>query len=250
MKIKSDKQKIIHLTKTNSTNEDAWEYYARFGLEQQTVIWADYQTQGRGMSGNKWSSESGKNLTFSLIIHQNMGLRDHFFLLNQIVALALYDTVEYLGVQNLQLKWPNDLYMDGKKIAGVLIENRWANEQIQASVIGVGINVNQKEFEFERAGSIYQQVRIEKNIEEVLHIFLEKWDDWFIAFQVKKMDKIRDSYCKNLMFYQKFHLYFIHKSQDYQNLKIVDVGSDGLLVLIDEKKNVKKYQFKEISPML
>jgi BirA family biotin operon repressor/biotin-[acetyl-CoA-carboxylase] ligase len=250
MKNKLEHQKIIHLSKIDSSNNYAWKYWEEYNPKEQIVIWADEQTQGRGMRGNIWLAKAGENLTFSLILGQNINIKTPIFALSQIVSLALYETVNHLKIRNLALKWPNDLYMDGKKIAGILIENKWTNNQIRATVIGIGLNINQKTFEWTTAGSLYQQLGKENNIKDILYLFLEKWGFWLKMYQENNIHTIREKYLEKLMFYQIFQLYFIEKTQSYRYLKIIDVGLDGLLYVLDKEEKIEKYQFKELSPVI
>jgi BirA family biotin operon repressor/biotin-[acetyl-CoA-carboxylase] ligase len=250
MKNKLEHQKIIHLSKIDSSNTYAWKYWEEYKPKEQIVVWADEQTQGRGTMGNIWLAKAGENLTFSVILGQNISVKTPIFALNQIVCIALYETVSYLEIQNLALKWPNDLYMDAKKIAGILIENKWENNQVKATVIGIGLNVNQKTFDWASAGSMYQQLGKENNIKDVLNIFLEKWAFWLEIYAQNNIHTIREKYLEKLMFYQVFQLYFIHKTQSYQHLKMIDVGLDGILHVLDKAGKITQYQFKELSPVI
>ena len=110
------------------------------------------QTAGRGQAGNSWESEPGKNLTFSLLYYPKGLLASEFFRLSQAVCVGLCQCLEELFRQNgipsegLRIKWPNDLYWNDRKLAGILIENSLCGTAVQWSVAGIGLNVNQTEF--------------------------------------------------------------------------------------------------------
>ncbi|HET9054181.1 MAG TPA: biotin--[acetyl-CoA-carboxylase] ligase, partial [Cyclobacteriaceae bacterium] len=110
-----------------------------------TVVITDNQTAGRGQRGNTWESEPGLNLTFSVILKPVFLHPKDQFMLNMAVSLGLYD---YLTVQTagVKIKWPNDMMLGNKKTCGILIENQVNGRQIQSSVAGIGLNVNQKRF--------------------------------------------------------------------------------------------------------
>lgn len=114
-----------------------------------TVIRADRQSAGRGQFGSRWESEAAKNLTFSVLLYPNWLEAGAQFYLSMAVALALHDALHglYAGPAPLRIKWPNDLYIGDKKTAGILIQNSLSGKQIQSSIVGIGLNVNQLQFD-------------------------------------------------------------------------------------------------------
>ncbi len=110
------------------------------------VIAAEYQTAGRGQRGNKWSSAAGKNLMFSVVLDTSFLKVTEQFLLLQTVALALADTFAEYGL-DAHVKWTNDIYIGDRKITGVLIDHSIRDGMLARSGVGIGINVNQTEFE-------------------------------------------------------------------------------------------------------
>ena len=114
-----------------------------------TVIRADSQSAGRGQFGSRWESAAGKNLTFSVILYPSWLEIGAQFTLSMAVALAVHDAVSSLVGSDLpvRIKWPNDLYTDGRKTAGILIQNGLAGTSIQSSIVGIGLNVNQLNFD-------------------------------------------------------------------------------------------------------
>lgn len=117
-----------------------------------TVVRADSQSAGRGQFGSRWESEPGKNLTLSVILYPTWLEVSAQFYLSMAVALALSDTVGMAGhsafrIPHSAIKWPNDLYLGNGKTAGILIQNALSGQHLQASVVGIGLNVNQIEFD-------------------------------------------------------------------------------------------------------
>ena len=139
----------IRLPTIESTNTYAQELIKRKKPPEGTVVIADEQSQGRGQRGNFWVSEPGKNLTFSLILYPTNLAAENRFLLTQVISLALVDFIEREtnSLQKIKIKWPNDIYLEDKKIAGILIENSLRGNDIYTSVIGIGLNVNQEIFD-------------------------------------------------------------------------------------------------------
>ena len=114
-----------------------------------TVIRADTQSAGRGQFGSRWESAAGKNLTFSVILYPGwLDIRAQFYL-SMAVALAIHDAVSDLnpGALPVRIKWPNDLYIGDRKTAGILIQNSISGTHIQSSIVGIGLNINQLEFD-------------------------------------------------------------------------------------------------------
>jgi BirA family biotin operon repressor/biotin-[acetyl-CoA-carboxylase] ligase len=136
---------LIHLPSIDSTNNYAKEYIAKSSPIDGTVILADEQYAGRGQTGNVWLSEPNKNLTFSLIYHTSFLLATEQFYLNMAVSLGIWSTVSN-QLSTVKIKWPNDIYVNHQKIAGILIENTISGMYLKYSVIGIGLNVNQDTF--------------------------------------------------------------------------------------------------------
>ncbi|WP_417013009.1 biotin--[acetyl-CoA-carboxylase] ligase [Alistipes sp.] len=134
---------MIHrIAETTSTNDLA--HGAQYGHGD--VIWAERQTAGRGQRGHTWTSPEGVNLLFSVVLCPTFLPAGEQFGLSQAVALALADTFAAFGIDT-RIKWTNDIYAGDCKLTGILIEHRLAGDRLARTVVGVGINVNQKAFD-------------------------------------------------------------------------------------------------------
>ena len=112
------------------------------------VVVADFQTSGKGQGKNVWESETGKNLLFSVALDMSFLKAEEQFLLTQMISVAMINVLEkYLPKENLFVKWPNDIYFNDRKIAGVLIKNEIKGMMLGTSIIGIGLNVNQTAFD-------------------------------------------------------------------------------------------------------
>ncbi len=143
--------KIIHHFNTlPSTNTYAIEYLAKNNPSEGTVISTFNQTQGKGQFDSKWESEEGQNLTQTIILYPKFILPRQQFLLSKMVALATRDFIASLLPDTVEthIKWPNDILVEGKKIAGILIQNSLSGAKISHSIVGIGININQTDFQF------------------------------------------------------------------------------------------------------
>ena len=139
--------KLIKLNAIDSTNRFLKDLANDQTVENFTVVTATHQTHGKGQMGSKWLSESGKNITISILIKELLTKINHIYILNVAVALGIIDALQCNHVPGLSIKWPNDIMSDTKKIGGILIENILKANNNIISIIGIGINVNQTHFE-------------------------------------------------------------------------------------------------------
>ncbi|MBO7125739.1 MAG: biotin--[acetyl-CoA-carboxylase] ligase [Bacteroidales bacterium] len=234
---------IIELKEISSTNDYALELARTKTVPEFTVIRADFQTKGRGQIGNHWVADSKKNLLFSVILHPTHIAANNQFILSQCVSLALLRTVS-LYCNNVSIKWPNDLYVGNKKIAGILIENLLNGKHIASSIIGIGLNVNQEDFVGAVNPISFKNIlHKELNINELLCIFLKKLDALYS--HIPNNDKIiQDEYLN--------HLYLKDQQATFKDKDGLFVGTissiteNGQLHIIDEQGNERAYYFKEV----
>lgn len=133
---------FLHWTKIDSTNEEAGRRLRSDHLPDGAVLSADFQTAGKGQHHHVWLSEPGANLLFTVVFHQRIAIA-HQHLWNMAISVACADFMKDLGVGEAALKWPNDLVVAGGKVGGILITNQVRSAQEWASVVGIGINLNQ-----------------------------------------------------------------------------------------------------------
>ncbi|MEZ4804608.1 MAG: biotin--[acetyl-CoA-carboxylase] ligase [Bacteroidia bacterium] len=137
-------QNIIYFNQVPSTNSYAFELLKQKIAVNGSVIIAEYQTEGKGQSGKLWYSEAYKNLLFSLIIKPVTKHNLNPFSINKAIAIAMQKTIQtLLPNQNVNIKWPNDILIKRQKVCGILTENNFTGQQLNACVIGIGLNVNQ-----------------------------------------------------------------------------------------------------------
>jgi len=141
-------QNTIYLDKVASTNDYLRELLSNFKpLAEGTAILAEEQFQGKGQRGSSWISEPGKNLTTSILLKPHFLQVTHQFALSATIAIATVNWLKSKIAQAVTVKWPNDIYVNSKKITGILIENKLKSSKIEASIIGIGVNINQVNFD-------------------------------------------------------------------------------------------------------
>ena len=139
--------KILRFDEINSTNVFLYDKISENYDISDTVVVAAHQTAGRGMDKNRWESEKGKNLLFSIALNVNFLEAENQFKISQAVSVAIIGTLQNIVKSDkFFIKWPNDIYFGDKKLAGMLIQNTIEGKMMGVSIIGIGLNVNQIEF--------------------------------------------------------------------------------------------------------
>lgn len=165
---------IIKLDAIDSTNNYLKDLCRNMTVENFTVVYTSRQTNGRGQMGSKWISEDNKNLTMSILSKNLISSAHEIFDLNVIITCSIIEVLRHFDVPNLNIKWPNDIMADGKKIGGILIENTFNSEQI-LSIIGIGINVNQTDFKMlPQASSIVNVLNKTIDVDNLLKQLVDK----------------------------------------------------------------------------
>ena len=145
---------LVYVPQCPSTNALAAELGQKVETPDGTIIITDNQTAGRGQRGNKWETQPGENLTFSLILKPGfLAVKDQFQL-NEAVSIGIVDYITRKVDEKVLIKWPNDILVLDKKVCGILIENHVSGDEINYSVVGIGLNINQTFFPYPQAGSM------------------------------------------------------------------------------------------------
>ena len=232
--------KITHIVETDSTNR-----YIK-SLRDGNVVVADYQTAGRGCGTNSWESERGKNLLFSMILHPSAVLASQQFILSMANALALRDALaDY--VDDVKIKWPNDIYWKDSKICGTLIETTLKGNHISDCIIGTGLNVNQRMFHSDAPNpvSLFQILGHEVERKEVLKKVLANMSKYMDLVRNGGWERIRTSYRYHLYRLEEMHYYRLGDGTE-EYCKLVNVTDDGHLELLHDKGEIYRLAFKEV----
>jgi BirA family biotin operon repressor/biotin-[acetyl-CoA-carboxylase] ligase len=240
---------IIKIKSTNSTNLLLKELAKKQVLESGTVLITDNQTAGRGLAGNFWESEPEKNITCSLLLHPTfLPIKQNFFL-SKIIALGVKDLLDNY-VQNVTIKWSNDIYVESRKIAGILIENEFQGTQFIQSIAGIGLNVNQEVFLSKTPNpiSLKQILKKDLDLNVILESMIQRIMYWYDILQKGNLDLITKTYDNALYRKSGFHLYEDKNGQF--SAQIESVGEDGILHLKTDTGEKRHYAFKEVSYLI
>lgn len=161
-------ENMIYKATCTSTNTLAMHLISNEAIPEGTVVITDHQSNGRGQRENSWISEPYKNLTFSLILYPTWLTIKESFYLTIITTIAIHEVLETYIRKDIFVKWPNDIYYQNKKIGGILIENLVNKNKVKASVIGIGLNVNQTKFNLPHASSLFLACGYEFNLSSLL----------------------------------------------------------------------------------
>ena len=240
---------IIKLATVDSTNNYVAKLVKKTKVSFGTVILADFQSNGMGQRENSWHSEKGKNLLFSIYFDSSFLTTNTVFYLSKTIAISLRGFIFNITGKNVLIKWPNDILVNKKKIAGVLIENQLRNNEICSSIIGIGLNVNQTKFSDNiLASSMRVLTHREYDLISLLEIFLNVFNSNMSILKEKKFKTIDAQYHKNLFNYNKWSLY---KEKDVVfKAKLSSVNSKGLLELDLENGTSKSYDFQKVSQLI
>lgn len=250
-----DKRYIIGLDTVDSTNRylrdeaDAlWDKYAaEAGF---VVVKAKHQTSGRGQRGNKWCSNAGENLLFSVLLRPGEMLKvGKQFLLSQAVALSLHHTMKRYGIET-RLKWPNDIYVGNRKLAGILVEVDYSGTFVEQAIIGIGINVNQELFpEMDRI-PVSMKMLLGRNlgINDVLNTALEFFEHYYSQMLYGNREALAAEYSRLLLGYKEQRSFV--DSEARFDAVIEGVEGDGHLLLRRKDGTLSRYAFKEVEQLL
>ncbi|WP_396199276.1 biotin--[acetyl-CoA-carboxylase] ligase [Flavobacterium sp.] len=237
---------IIKLNAIDSTNSYLKELSAKLMVANFTVVVAENQINGRGQRGANWEVEKGKNLTFSVLIKDVLVSAAEVFNLNVLVAVSLFQTFLNLKIENLAIKWANDILADKKKICGILIENQFKSASEILSIVGIGINVNQEHFiNLPQASSLKNSSGKEFNKEEVLMLFLSQFQSNLALYKNEGSSYFWNLYHENL-FKKDVPMAFENADKVKFMGIIKQVLPNGLLELELEDDTLQLFDIKQL----
>ncbi len=229
MKLKHFNYSIVKVNQTLSTNDLLKEMILSQKLENGFTLQAESQTKGKGQKGNIWVAEPGKNLTFSTFITPQLSTEKVFYL-NIMASLVIRKTLEDLKIDAV-IKWPNDVFVKHKKIAGILIENQIQGGKIKKSVLGIGLNVNQNNFpENTLATSIKKELKCEMDLDAVFKKLYYNLDFYFDLLINQHFFILKKTYLKHLYQKDAWCEYSSKKLGQFSG-NIQDINENGQLVV-------------------
>lgn len=236
-------QKLVFVPECHSTNTTLMNMASQ--LEEGAVLITANQTAGRGQRGNTWEVEPGANLTFSLLLKPRFLPATEQFCLTMVISLAVTDALKELEQEFLfQIKWPNDILANGKKMCGILIENTIGQSAIHQSIAGMGINVNQSHFSISKATSLSILSGKKYDLNAVLNKVLEKIEKRYLQLRNGQSVDLKKDYLDRLFGKDEAHAYLLKENEVQGIVRGVD-DAGKLLIEVDGERQVLNN--KEIS---
>lgn len=235
---------IKYLQEADSTNDYLKRLMLKNKPEEGTVILAEYQKKGKGRGQNRWYSAKGQNLTFSLLIHPEIEAA-RFFYITELVSLAIIDFLYSFGIE-ASIKWPNDIYVGNRKVAGILIENTISGTQIANCIVGIGININEIDFPADLPNPTSMRILKRKSFKKnaLLEEFLGNIGMRYDQLISGDLESMHDEYNRKL--YKRDATIQCRDSNGLFNARIKEIKPSGELILMKEDNSEEGYLFGEV----
>lgn len=248
MSFNSLNPRIFVLQSVDSTNNYAKNLIATNRPPEGTVILSQFQSAGRGLDKNSWESQPGKNITCSFILYPVFLNIDKQIQLNKAISLAIIDFIKNINpILNAKIKWPNDIYINDKKIAGILIENSISGSNFNYSVIGIGININQNIFisDAPNPSSLMIETGKSFNLFDCLNDLILFVDRRYNMIKNKNFSSIDSDYLFYLYRFGEIHS-FMAENKIF-SAKLAGVNNFGKLMLLLNDNSLRDFDVKEVS---
>ena len=239
-------RKIIQLEKVSSTNDYALKLLSKSTAEEGTIICANSQTMGKGLAGNGWESQTGKNLTISIILKPSFLNPSKQFYISKVIALSVHDFLSD-QLKNVRIKWPNDIYVNNDKIAGILIENSVIGSKLEYSIAGIGVNINQREFPptLINPGSLLKETGKTFDLGKLLDNLIHYLNLYYLLLLNGKYTEIDTKYLSHIYRFREIHSF---KTQGgIIKGRISDIKESGQLEITSVSGEIFYFWFKEIA---
>jgi BirA family biotin operon repressor/biotin-[acetyl-CoA-carboxylase] ligase len=238
-------RRMVKLEETSSTNRFMNELIAKESLPEGTVVIAGYQDAGQGLGGTTWFSEPGSNLLMSVVFRPEFLPVKKIYLISKAIALAIKDFLFEEGI-HAKIKWPNDIYVEDKKICGVLIENSLRGSVVLQSICGIGLNINQVIFPQEIPNAISMKLITGEtySVDDCRTKLCRHLEKRYLQIKSQNFNLINNDYLKSLHRFYEMETY--ETSTEKFHAQIIDVEDEGRLVIKKENGTILRFAFKEI----
>jgi BirA family biotin operon repressor/biotin-[acetyl-CoA-carboxylase] ligase len=239
-------RQLVHLPHTQSTNNELIHKYRAGEVLEGCLLTTNFQEQGRGQAGNAWYASAGKNILMSILYQPTFLPPSSLFYFNKMVAIALRAALQKFVSAKVCIKWPNDIYVNQKKVAGVLIENGLKGATVGNSIVGIGVNVNETEFprELQHATSLSVVNNKSLSLEQVMAEVCNSIEKHYLIFKKNGIGNIDEVYHEHLYRRGSWHSFLVMN----QSIRacIQYVNEQGQLVVMTADGALTRFDIKEI----
>jgi BirA family biotin operon repressor/biotin-[acetyl-CoA-carboxylase] ligase len=236
---------VVSLQTVDSTNSYASRLMQHEPVPEGTVILAGYQTKGRGQRNTSWESDANKNLLLTIVLKPDFLEATHQFYLSMSVSNGIREfLLNY--TRNVYTKWPNDLYINNRKIGGILIENTLMGGYLYNSIVGIGLNINQHKFSMGilNPTSLLLETGREYMLEELFNELLRNVSKWINKLYAESWPEIKTAYLNGLLFMNQW-INFSDRNGPFEG-RIADVAESGELIIKKQNGDMQLYAYGEI----
>lgn len=228
-----------------STNTHTADLLKKDNVQEGTIVHTNYQSSGRGYLGNCWESEDGKNLLISIVLFPSFIKPEDQFNISMAISLGICDFLLSF-IPECSIKWPNDIWVNSDKIAGILIESTLSGDQIEFTIAGIGLNINQEKFLSKAPNPVSLRLLTGMNYDlpTCLNQLASHLDKRYKQLIAGNFSQIKKEYVSKL-----FRLNEWYEFKDFQGIftgRILNVGDYGRLKIEKKNRDIKEYSFKEI----
>lgn len=232
-----------------STNTHTVTLFKKNKLIEGTIIYTDYQSAGRGYSNNLWESEDSKNLLISIILIPSFINPEDQFQISMAISLGICDfLIRY--IPDCSIKWPNDIYVNNDKIAGILIESTVSGSKIDSTIAGIGLNINQEKFLSNAPNPVSLSMLTGRSYDlfSCLNLLATDLDKRYKQLIAGNSGQIKLEYVSKLFRLNKWCQF--RDSKEIYTGKILNIGEFGRIIIEKSGGEINEYSFKEIEFIL
>ncbi len=238
---------FLHFPHLESTNLYALNILSKSNPTEGTAISTYNQVNGRGQIGSKWESQPNKNISLSIILYPTFLDAKDGFLLNQAISLSVWEFICLHNVASAKIKWPNDIYINDLKVAGLLIQNSIQGQQLQSSVVGIGININQEYFskEIPNPTSLINETKKTFDLDELSAQLFDHVERNYFLLKSGNVKLIQKKYFSALY---RLNVWTNFSKMDGTSFKgkIRSTSADGKIRIENEQGTIEAFNLKEV----
>ena len=237
-------KKLQYLTQCHSSNEEMALSVKNGNPKNGQALVTGYQTGGKGQRGNSWNSEADKNILTSIYLQTDFLSTNQIYLLNVAVSLALRETLlSFIPDSHIEIKWPNDIYVNNKKVAGVLIESNMIQSTINYVIVGIGLNVNQINFLSNEITSMKLVTNQAYELSVVLDALFQQIEEKYLALKANEIKRLIFDYHQAMRW--RGELRSFKTSLGVFTGEIIGINNKGMLML-KHNSELRSYDIQEI----